>query len=78
MERKEIAITSPFIKLDSFLKFAGAAITGGQAKEAIQDGVVLVNGAVCTMRGKKLYPGDTVQSPELPDIIFEVTDGVDK
>ena len=34
------------------------ALSGGTAKNIIQDGLVLVNGEVCTMRGKKLYPGD--------------------
>ena len=60
MEREQIAIDSEFIKLDSFLKFAGLAQTGGQAKDAIQAGAVLVNGEVCTMRGKKIRPGDDV------------------
>lgn len=57
---ERVLITTPFIKLDSFLKFAGAAETGGQAKEMIQAGQVQVNGEICTMRGKKLYPGDIV------------------
>ena len=35
--------------------------TGGDAKLIIQEGRVAVNGEVCTMRGKKLRPGDTVQ-----------------
>ena len=62
MEKKieAVVITTPFIKLDSFLKFAGAAETGGQAKELGQGEDVLVNGEICTMRGKKLRPGDTV------------------
>ncbi len=62
MEKKieTVVITTPFIKLDSFLKFAGAAETGGQAKELVQGEDVLVNGEICTMRGKKLRPGDTV------------------
>ena len=34
--------------------------TGGEAKECIQGGEVKVNGEVCTMRGKKIRPGDTV------------------
>ena len=55
-----IEITSEFIKLDAFLKFCGAAGTGGEAKTRVADGEVLVNGAVCTTRGKKLRPGDTV------------------
>ncbi|MCD8388659.1 MAG: RNA-binding S4 domain-containing protein [Oscillospiraceae bacterium] len=56
----EIAITTEFIKLDSFLKLAGEFGTGGEAKLTIAAGGVQVNGETCTMRGKKLYPGDTV------------------
>ena len=55
-----ITIQTEFIKLDSFLKFCGAVSTGGEAKIAIAESDVQVNGAVCTMRGKKLHPGDTV------------------
>ena len=57
----EIEITTEFIKLDAFLKFAGAVGTGGEAKLRIAGGEVLVNGEVCTMRGKKLRDGDVVQ-----------------
>ena len=57
----EIAITTEFIRLDSFLKLCGAVVTGGEAKVAIAEGMVFVNGEVCTMRGKKLRPGDTVE-----------------
>ena len=53
-------IKTEFIKLDAFLKFAGLVGTGGEAKIRIQQGEVSVNGEVCTMRGKKLRPGDTV------------------
>ncbi|MBQ7903387.1 MAG: S4 domain-containing protein YaaA [Oscillospiraceae bacterium] len=60
----EIAIKTEFIKLDQFLKFAGCVYTGGDAKGFIQDGYVKVNGEVCTMRGKKLYPGDKVNFNE--------------
>jgi ribosome-associated protein len=56
----EIPISTEFIKLESFLKFAGATETGGEAKNRIQNGDVTVDGAVCTMRGKKLYPGSVV------------------
>ena len=55
-----IQIHTPFIKLDSLLKFAGICETGGEAKEAVQGGRVKLNGEVCTMRGKKLRPGDVV------------------
>ena len=53
-----VKIYSEFIKLQDAMKFANAAETGGMAKAVIQDGEVKVNGEVCTMRGKKLYPGD--------------------
>ncbi len=46
--------------MESFLKLANAAETGGMAKNMIQDGEVLVNGEICTQRGKKLRPGDRV------------------
>lgn len=60
MQKETISITTEFIKLDSLLKFAGVMETGGEAKEAIQAGDVKVNGEVCTMRGKKIRPGDVV------------------
>ena len=53
-----VCIGTEFIKLDAALKYANAVESGGMAKTVIQDGEVLVNGEVCTMRGKKLYPGD--------------------
>lgn len=56
----KIEITTEFIKLDAFLKFASAVSSGGEAKVLIAQGDVLVNGEVCTMRGKKIRPGDTV------------------
>lgn len=54
-------ITTEFIKLDSLLKYEGLVETGGEAKLAIQGGEVKVNGEVCTMRGKKIRPGDKVE-----------------
>ena len=60
MEKMQIEIKTEFIKLDSLLKFAGLTDTGGLAKEIIQQGLVKVNGEVCTMRGKKIRSGDTV------------------
>ncbi len=57
---EEIRIHTEFIRLDALLKFASIAMTGGEAKMYITDGMVRVNGEVCTMRGKKIYPGDTV------------------
>ena len=55
-----ITITTEYIKLQDLLKFAAAVETGGEAKLVIQEGDVTVNGEVCTMRGKKIRPGDVV------------------
>ena len=58
MESHEIKIHTEFIKLQDLLKFAGAVETGGDAKLIVQEGRVAVNGEPCSMRGKKLRPGD--------------------
>ncbi|MBE6048834.1 MAG: RNA-binding S4 domain-containing protein [Clostridium sp.] len=56
----EIKINTEFIKLDSFLKWAGIASLGSEAKLYISDELVTVNGEVCTQRGKKIRPNDIV------------------
>ena len=68
MKSEKIYIDTEFIKLDSLLKIGGFG-TGGQAKLLIQNGGVLVNGDVCTMRGKKMRPGDKA---ECNGIVLEV------
>ena len=55
-----IKLRDEFIKLGQALKAANLVGSGVEAKMVIQDGEVLVNGEVCTQRGKKLYNGDTV------------------
>jgi len=55
-----IVIHTEFIKLDALLKYAGLCETGGEAKSVVQEGLVCVNGETCTMRGRKIRPGDTV------------------
>lgn len=57
---EKINIVTEYIKLDSLLKLAALVGTGGEAKYVISEGMVTVNGEVCTQRGKKLYPGDKV------------------
>ena len=57
---KEVAIQTEFIRLEAFLKLADAVSSGGEAKLLIQEGEAMVNGETCTIRGKKLRPGDTV------------------
>lgn len=58
---KEININTEFIKLDAFLKWAGIASLGSEAKIYILDEMVKVNGEVCTQRGKKLRVNDIVE-----------------
>lgn len=57
---QNVEINTPFIKLDSLLKFAGISPDGVSAKQIILEGMVKVNGEQCLMRGKKVYPGDSV------------------
>ena len=54
-----LAIHTEFIKLQDAMKYANMVYSGGEAKQLILDGQVKVNGETCTMRGKKLHPGDT-------------------
>lgn len=54
-------IRDEFIKLGQALKAAGLVESGVDAKFAIQDGLVKVNGSIETQRGKKLVPGDIVE-----------------
>ena len=60
-----ITITTEYIKLQHLLKLAAVTATGGEAKLLIQEGQVLVNGEVCTQRGKKIRPGDDVEAEGL-------------
>lgn len=65
MQKDIIEISTEFIKLDSFLKFAGLVETGGIAKKIIAEERIMVNDEICTMRGKKLRDGDRVTVPEM-------------
>ena len=69
MEEVIVNIDTEFIKLDQLLKFVGIAETGGPGKEIVLEGVVYVNDEPCLMRGKKIYPGDTVS---LDDVILHI------
>ena len=60
-EEKEFILKGEFIRLDDLLKNVGVVQTGGHAKIEIQNGMVKLNGEVCTMRGKKLRTGDEVE-----------------
>ena len=56
----EIRIRDEFIKLGQALKLAGVVEDGVEAKFAIQDGLVKVNGETVERRGRKIYEGDVI------------------
>ena len=62
---ESVKITSEYIELSQFLKFANLTMSGGEAKAMVQAGVVQVNGTVETRRGRKLYPGDVVSVQDM-------------
>ena len=53
-----VVISTEFIKLQDAMKYANIVYSGGEAKQLILEEQVKVNGEICTMRGKKLRPGD--------------------
>ena len=61
MEHIKIRQNEEFIKLGQALKAVGEVESGVEAKEVIQEGLVLVNGEIDTRRGRKLYEGDLVE-----------------
>ena len=61
-KKETVTIRTEYIQLQSLLKFKGISETGGQAKEFIQEGLIKVNGEVCTARGKKIRNGDIVSA----------------
>ena len=65
-----IKINEEFIRLDNLMKFSGMCNSGGRAKYLIQNGEVKLNGEICTMRGKKIRPGDKI---EYQNRMIEVT-----
>ena len=65
VEYFKININTEFIKLDQLLKFSQIAESGADAKDMVLSEMVEVNGEICTMRGKKIRPSDTVR------VIFE-------
>jgi len=69
---QELAITTEFIKLQDAMKFANIVMSGGEAKTLIQEEQVLVNGEICTMRGKKLRDGDVFSFQNLS---FKIVNG---
>ena len=71
--KRTIAIHTSWIKLDSLLKLADVAESGGMAKMFIRDGMIKVNGAIVTQRGRKISPGDVVEIDAEPHVILQIT-----
>ena len=69
---EKITITSPFITLGQFLKYADVISTGGEAKFFLQENEVIVNGEVDNRRGRKLRDGDKV---EILNKVYEIRNG---
>lgn len=61
MEVVYLRKSDDFIKLGQALKVAGLVESGSEAKQAIQDGEVMVNGETDIRRGRKLYDNDIVE-----------------
>jgi ribosome-associated protein len=61
---EDVAVRGEMIRLGQLLKLAGVVEGGGEAKELLTDGGVLVNGEVETRRGRQLRDGDVVQAGE--------------
>ncbi|WP_422747444.1 RNA-binding S4 domain-containing protein [Mycobacterium sp. WMMD1722] len=57
---REVPISDESIRLGQFLKLASLIDSGADAKAVIAEGMVTVNGAVETRRGRQLRAGDTV------------------
>ena len=57
----KVPIVTEYIKLEALLKLVNVAGSGGMAKNMILNEDAKVNGEVCTMRGKKLRPGDKAE-----------------
>lgn len=68
-KQEEFILKAEYIRLDDLLKNVSAVNTGGHAKIVIQNGEVKVNNEICTMRGKKLRAGDTV---EYESVVYSV------
>ena len=67
-----IKIKEEYIRLDNLMKFSGLCDTGGRAKYLIQNGEVKLNGETCTMRGKKIRPGDRIgYSGKIVEVVAE-------
>ncbi len=57
---REVEIRGEMIRLGQLLQHAGIADSGGEAKQLLAAGEVIVNGEPETRRGRQLHPGDVI------------------
>lgn len=69
MER--IKIHTEFIKLSQLLKWANIAETGAAANHMIMEGLVKVNGETELKKGRKIYPGDLIETEQAGSFLVE-------
>ncbi|MCO0832147.1 S4 domain-containing protein YaaA [Fructobacillus sp. W13] len=68
---ERLAITTDFITLAQLLKITDIIKSGGQAKAYLASEEVLLNGEEENRRGKKLYPGDLIETAGQAFVIEE-------
>jgi ribosome-associated protein len=56
-----VEVTSEPVELYKILKFEGLVMSGGEAKQAIAEGCVQVNGVTETRKRKKIFAGDVIE-----------------
>ena len=71
MQKLKVQIETEFITLTNLLKFAGVVMSGGQAHELIEEGLVILNGQPVSEKRKKIYAGDVVKVKDLAEITVE-------
>ncbi|CQR45796.1 hypothetical protein BN1058_00034 [Paraliobacillus sp. PM-2] len=70
MDTEKIGITTNYITLGQFLKLANVVESGGMVKLFLADYEVFINDEQDQRRGRKLYPGDQINIPDVG--LFEV------
>lgn len=71
MQKLKVQIETEFITLTNLLKFAGVVMSGGQAHELIEEGLVSLNGQHVSEKRKKIRAGDVVKVKDLAEITVE-------
>ncbi len=71
MQKMNVQIETEYITLTNLLKYAGVVMSGGQAHELIEAGMVKLNGQPVSEKRKKIRAGDLVEVKDLAAITVE-------